>query len=138
ALPLAKLFYLGIKQISKPLVYRIKTAAKGSPFFRKYICIPPAQAHHWLELNVKMRLMGFKGRAEIKPLNEANAIELGSEILGETLIFGIAAGTILAEYYRGQRNERKKEDVQNETLALLVEKVSELELQMHQQSAELR
>ena len=82
--------------------------------------------------------MGFKGRAEIKPLNEAKAIELGSEILGETLIFGIAAATIIAEYYRGLKNERKKEHKQNDTLAMLVSKVSELELQIQQQSTELR
>lgn len=102
------------------------------------LCHTLLTAHHWLELNVKMRLMGFKGKAEIKPLNEAKAIELGSEILGETLIFGVAAATIIAEYYRSLRNERKKEDKQNDTLAMLVAKVSDLELQMQQQSSELR
>ena len=39
AFPLAKLFSLAIKQISKPVANSIKTAAKQSPAFRKYVCM---------------------------------------------------------------------------------------------------
>lgn len=42
-LPLGKLLYLGIKQLSKPIARQIKVGAARSPFFSKYICIPPAQ-----------------------------------------------------------------------------------------------
>lgn len=40
---MAKLFYLGIRQVSKPLANRIKDAARRSEFFKTYICLPPAQ-----------------------------------------------------------------------------------------------
>lgn len=41
--PAAKLGVLAIKQISKPIANVLKSNAKSSPFFRKYICMPPAQ-----------------------------------------------------------------------------------------------
>ncbi|XP_053066868.1 optic atrophy 3 protein isoform X3 [Acinonyx jubatus] len=43
AFPMAKLLYLGIRQVSKPLANRIKEAARRSEFFKTYICLPPAQ-----------------------------------------------------------------------------------------------
>lgn len=43
--PLGKLFYLGIKQTTKPIANQLKLAAKQSRFFRKYICSPPAQGN---------------------------------------------------------------------------------------------
>lgn len=44
AFPIAKLLYLGVRQISKPLAARIKDGARASPFFRQYVCGPPAQS----------------------------------------------------------------------------------------------
>lgn len=44
AFPIVKLGYLAIKQVSKPLANLIKQNAKASPFFRKYVCMPPAQS----------------------------------------------------------------------------------------------
>lgn len=44
ALPLGKLLYLGVKQLAKPVAKQIKLGAARSPFFSKYICIPPAQS----------------------------------------------------------------------------------------------
>lgn len=41
--PLGKLLYLGIKQMSKPIANQLKSAAVRSPFFKNYICAPPAQ-----------------------------------------------------------------------------------------------
>ena len=43
ALPLGKLAVIGIKQLAKPIARQIKIGASRSPFFRKYICMPPAQ-----------------------------------------------------------------------------------------------
>lgn len=41
--PLGKLLYLGMKQVTKPIANQLKLTAKRSEFFRKYVCIPPAQ-----------------------------------------------------------------------------------------------
>lgn len=46
AFPAAKLGVLAIKQISKPIANVIKSNAKQSPIFRKYVCMPPAQCKY--------------------------------------------------------------------------------------------
>lgn len=43
AFPAAKLGTLLIRQVSKPIANYAKERAKKHPFFRKYICMPPAQ-----------------------------------------------------------------------------------------------
>uniref|UniRef100_A0A0K8RA86 Uncharacterized protein n=1 Tax=Ixodes ricinus TaxID=34613 RepID=A0A0K8RA86_IXORI len=59
AFPIAKLAALAFRQLSKPLANRIKAGAKKSPFFRTYVCMPPAQIYHWIEVNVKMRILNL-------------------------------------------------------------------------------
>ncbi|XP_019664813.1 optic atrophy 3 protein isoform X2 [Ailuropoda melanoleuca] len=107
AFPMAKLLYLGIRQVSKPLANRIKEAARRSEFFKTYICLPPAQLYHWAEMRAKMRLMGFNAQA-VKPLNEDAAAELGAELLGEATIFVVACGCLVLEYWRHQAHQRRK------------------------------
>uniref|UniRef100_A0A8D2JRP7 Outer mitochondrial membrane lipid metabolism regulator OPA3 n=1 Tax=Sciurus vulgaris TaxID=55149 RepID=A0A8D2JRP7_SCIVU len=108
AFPMAKLLYLGIRQVSKPLANRIKEAARRSEFFKTYICLPPAQLYHWVEMRTKMRIMGFNAEA-VKPLNEGAAAELGAELLGEAIIFVTACGCLLIEYRRQQAQRHRKE-----------------------------
>lgn len=43
AFPAVKLAVLAFKQLSKPIANVMKERAKNHPFFRKYICMPPAQ-----------------------------------------------------------------------------------------------
>ncbi|XP_060145068.1 optic atrophy 3 protein isoform X2 [Globicephala melas] len=111
AFPMAKLLYLGIRQVSKPLANRIKEAARRSEFFKTYICLPPAQLYHWAQMRAKMRLMGFNAEA-VKPLNEAAAAELGAELLGEATIFIVGGGCLVLEYWRHQAYQRRKEGEQ--------------------------
>ncbi|XP_010850907.1 PREDICTED: optic atrophy 3 protein [Bison bison bison] len=111
AFPMAKLLYLGIRQVSKPLANRIKEAARRSEFFKTYICLPPAQLYHWVEMRAKMRLMGFNAET-IKPLNEEAAAELGAELLGEATIFLVACGCLVLEYSRQKTQQRRKEGEQ--------------------------
>ena len=58
AFPLIKLGALAIRQIAKPIANQLKTRAKTSLFFRDYVCMPPAQAYHYFEVNVKMKMLG--------------------------------------------------------------------------------
>lgn len=46
AFPVAKLGTLLLKQVSKPIANFVKERAKNKPFFRKYVCMPPAQCKH--------------------------------------------------------------------------------------------
>ncbi|XP_068520696.1 optic atrophy 3 protein [Anas acuta] len=111
AFPIAKLLTLGARQLSRPLAARIKAGARASPFFRAYICLPPAQLYHWVEMRAKMRIMGFRGAA-VKPLNEEAAAELGAELLGEAIVFGVGGLCIYLEYARQAGQARRREEEQ--------------------------
>ncbi|XP_037534299.1 optic atrophy 3 protein homolog [Nematolebias whitei] len=137
AFPIAKLLYLGVRQLSKPVANRIKAGARRSEFFKTYICLPPAQLYHWIEMRTKMRIMGFKG-ATIKPLNEEAAAELGAELLGEAIVFLIGGGCMVLEYSRQAANSRRKEEELNETIIDLQTQIAELSLTTETLDAQLR
>ena len=82
--------------------------------------------------------MGFSKVKDVKPLNEEMAVEQAAEILGELIIYSVAAGTILWEYRRGVRNDKRKEDVQNDRLSDLEFEIKELGLQLETQNAQIR
>lgn len=100
AFPLIKLGALALRQISKPLANHLKNKAKTSDFVRNKICMPPAQFYHYLEVNVKARLLNLSKPKEVVKLNEQAAIELGSDLIGEIFMFTIAATTVIFEYNR--------------------------------------
>ncbi|XP_046750881.1 putative OPA3-like protein CG13603 [Diprion similis] len=109
--PALKLGMLLIKQISKPLAQMFVNQAKNHPVFRTYFIIPPAQFYHWAEVKGKMYLMNLGKPTKVAKLNEAMAIELGANLMGEVIIFSIAGGCIMLEYSRQAAKEAKKEEV---------------------------
>lgn len=176
--PAAKLGVLLMKQLSKPIANYVKENAKKHPFFRKHVCMPPAQCeyaswtkqsdveslrhlaspgrtswrnkpglwwwpktsntkvwgiicapltiptiiivivavYNWCEVKMKMWIMNLGKPVEIPKLNEAMAIELGANLLGETIIFSIAAFLLYLEYARQVRKETAKEAARAEEM----------------------
>ncbi|KAI4504699.1 hypothetical protein M0802_000249 [Mischocyttarus mexicanus] len=108
--PVLKLGVLLIKQISKPLAKLIVNQAKNHPVFRTYFIIPPAQFYHWAEVKGKMYMMNLGKPTKVAKLNEAMAIELGSNLMGEVIIFSLAGGCLIFEYNRQVAKEIKKEE----------------------------
>ncbi|KAK1785119.1 hypothetical protein P4O66_018532 [Electrophorus voltai] len=137
AFPIAKLLYLGVRQLSKPIANRMKAGARRSEFFKNYICLPPAQVYHWVEMRAKMRIMGFRG-STIKPLNEEAAAELGAELLGEAIIFLVGGGCMVLEYSRQSANARRKEEELTETISSLQTQLGELTLATETLDAQIR
>ncbi|XP_023662962.1 optic atrophy 3 protein homolog isoform X1 [Paramormyrops kingsleyae] len=129
AFPIAKLLYLGVRQMSKPVANRMKAGARRSEFFKNYVCLPPAQLYHWIEMRTKMRIMGFRGTA-IKPLNEEAAADLGAELLGEAIIFMVGGACMVLEYSRQAANSRRKEEELNQNISDLQTQLAELRLEM--------
>ncbi|KAM7425234.1 Optic atrophy 3 protein [Porites harrisoni] len=138
AFPLFKLVSLAVKQISKPVANSLKSAAKQNEFFRRYVCVWPGQGYHWFETRVRMKLMGLSGPDKVQPLSEQVAVDVGAELLGESLIFGIATLTLYFEYRRGQNKEAKKEEEQNRKLTDLQNQIKELELTVDTNAAQIR
>ena len=85
-----------------------------------------------------MRLMGLSGPEKVPPLSEQVAIDVGAELLGESLIFGIATLTLYFEYRRGVKKEENKEEKQNQRLTDLQNQVKELELTVETNAAQVR
>ncbi|XP_043506036.1 optic atrophy 3 protein homolog [Polistes fuscatus] len=111
--PVLKLGVLLIKQISKPLAKLIVNQAKNHPVFRTYFIIPPAQFYHWAEVKGKMYVMNLGKPTKVAKLNETMAIELGSNLMGEVIIFSLAGGCLIFEYNRQVAKEVKKEEARN-------------------------
>ncbi|XP_018569016.1 putative OPA3-like protein CG13603 [Anoplophora glabripennis] len=138
AFPAAKLGALLLKQISKPIANLVKEQAKSSPVFRKYVCMPPAQFYNWCEVKAKMWILNLGKPVNIPVLNEAMAIELGANLLGEGIIFTIAAGVLIAEYNRSSRKEATKEEMKKREVTEIQEAIKELYIQSEEQNAQIR
>ncbi|KAK9504759.1 hypothetical protein O3M35_008950 [Rhynocoris fuscipes] len=138
AFPVAKLGTLLLKQVSKPIANYCKERAKKHPFFRKYFCMPPAQFYNWCEVKMKMWLFNLGKPVDIPKLNETMAIELGANLLGESIIFSIAAGLLYMEYSRQVRKEAAKEAARKDELSTIHYTIQELYFQAERQDAQIR
>ncbi|NXS52339.1 OPA3 protein, partial [Brachypteracias leptosomus] len=77
-------------------------------------------------MRAKMRLMGFRGAA-VKPLNEEAAAELGAELLGEAIVFGVGGLCLYLEYARQAGQARRREEEQAATLRDLRDRLQRLQ-----------
>ncbi|CAG7725648.1 unnamed protein product, partial [Allacma fusca] len=68
------------------------------------------RAYHWVEVKMKMLSMNVGKPVAIPKLNEAMAIELGAELVGEGVIFVITAAVLIAEYVRSTRKANAEEE----------------------------
>ena len=59
AFPLAKLGFLAIKQISKPLANVVANRGRKSKIFRNFVVLPVAQFFHFLDVKVRMRILNL-------------------------------------------------------------------------------
>lgn len=75
---------------------------------------------------------------KVPQLNEAMAIELGANLLGEVIIFSIGAGLLIMEYVRSANKEAKKEEMVLQEKAEFLQKLCDLQLQMERQDAQMR
>ncbi|KAL1460714.1 hypothetical protein WDU94_012667 [Cyamophila willieti] len=138
AFPLAKLGALLLKQVSKPLANAVKNRAKTHPTFRAYVCMPPAQFYNWCEVQFKMYLLNLGKPIEVPKLNENQAIELGANILGEGIIFVIAAVIVIAEYRRQVNKETAKETAKKDEMDRICNAIDDMFFQNQKNSTEIK
>ncbi|KAK4884390.1 hypothetical protein RN001_000661 [Aquatica leii] len=136
--PVAKLGALLLRQASKPIANYIIEQAKKSPIFRTYICMPPAQIYNWCEVKTKMWILNLGRPINVPVLSEAMAIELGANLLGEALIFMIAAVILIREYTKSARKEYMKETQRQQEVNTLNNNVKELFFQVQEQHTQIR
>jgi len=104
ALPLAKLGALTIKTLSKPIANIIKSRAKNHPMF-KQICIDVGETNNITTyyFNKLVRNQHIK----YQPIDTNFAINKGSEILGELVVYFIGGVLLIEEYIRTSRATAK-------------------------------
>lgn len=56
--------------------------------------------YNWMEVKTRMWVLNLGKPVSIPQLNETQAIELGANLLGETIIYSIGAGLLIFEYKR--------------------------------------
>jgi len=140
AFPVAKLGFLLIKQVSKPLAKSVAARARNSPFFKNWVCIPVAQLFHFYEVKMKMRALnlGTGKVTKVPKLTEAKAVEQGSEILSEVIIISIASAILIYEYNRSKEKDDAKEEKLKADRESIKNKIFELELKVEKQSTQIR
>ena len=82
--------------------------------------------------------LGLGKPSNVKKLNETAAIELGAELLGESIIFFIAVLTLSAEYYRQSKKSSAEAAVLEERWTNTENRLEELEFLTEKQRTEIR
>lgn len=94
--------------------------------------------YNWCEVKAKMWVMNLGKPMDVPSLNESMAIELGANLLGEGIIFAVAAGVLFLEYNRQTRKEAMKEDARKDELELLNYTIQDLYFTTEKQDAQIR
>ncbi|PVF98965.1 OPA3-domain-containing protein [Serendipita vermifera] len=101
-----KLATLAIRTVAKPISEQLKTYARSNQRFRDF-CIGLAQRLWRIEIRLRETILG-ETHGTVRPLNDAKAIQNGSNFLAEGFLFSVAAGLIIAETWRSSRSESKR------------------------------
>ncbi|KFD48993.1 hypothetical protein M513_10145 [Trichuris suis] len=101
--------------------------------------------YHRVDVTKKMLMMGFGKPAKVPSLTEESAVELGADILGEVIVYSIAATLFTLEYMRPpfcfnrtSEKARVKEELLLNRISNLEDKISELALSAERNEAVLR
>ncbi|KAF9350074.1 hypothetical protein BGX26_011690 [Mortierella sp. AD094] len=81
-----------------------------------------------------MKFLGYKVES-IRPLNDARAVEIGANFLGEAIIFGVAGSLIILENARTRMNARDRKNHVDDTLDNLLLATTELREEIKQLEA---
>lgn len=108
-----------------------------------YIRTAPNPCHilpvlNWWEVRAKMLSLNLGKPINVQPLNEAMAIELGANLLGEVIIFAVGAGVLILEYVRSSKKETTKEETLLQEKRELKATLRELQFQAERQDAQIR
>ncbi|KAJ3364522.1 hypothetical protein GGF32_001622 [Allomyces javanicus] len=107
----AKVGYLFLRTMAKPIANAVKNYAKTHPEFSSR-CVLFAQSVHRFENTLKSRI--FETPVDhIRPLTEARALERGAAFIGEATLFALVATVVAVEAQRASRSSKRKEAVQN-------------------------
>lgn len=85
-----------------------------------------------------MWVLNLGAPVKVAKLDEEQAIEQGAQILGEVVIFGIAAACLVADYIRSSRKETAKEAAHQARLHVMENNIQELGIISAEQDAQIK
>ncbi|KAL1507001.1 hypothetical protein AB1Y20_007864 [Prymnesium parvum] len=103
-----KLFFLAVRQVSKPIATRAKMVAHDSERFRSAMATVGRTLNRF-SIQLDRRASGKDALAHIIPLSEKVAVERGADFVSELTIYTIAGATVIYEYRLGERQKKEKE-----------------------------
>lgn len=116
-----KLGTLALKTLSKPVASRLKQQASTHPRFRAFI-VGLAQMNHQITTRMQRRIYGHATDVEIRPLDEAKAVQAAGDLIGELFVFTVAGAAVIFEVQRSARSEAKKEEVRRQEMEAMRER----------------
>ncbi|KAI9144058.1 optic atrophy 3 protein-domain-containing protein [Paraphysoderma sedebokerense] len=102
----AKIGYLFLKTLSKPVANHVKNYTKNHQAFKE-LCISIAQRLNRTETRLKN--LGAETAERVRPLNDARAIEVGANFIGEATLFTLGALIVIMESTRSYKSNKSKE-----------------------------
>lgn len=84
-----------------------------------------------------MYVMNLGKPTKVAKLNEAMAIELGANLVGEMFIFSVAGGCLILEYNRQVAKETKREEIRQQQLQKFTDDIQSLLETTKSQEAEI-
>eukprot|EP00747_Dinoflagellata_sp_TGD_P169759 gnl/TRDRNA2_/TRDRNA2_199593_c0_seq1.p2 gnl/TRDRNA2_/TRDRNA2_199593_c0~~gnl/TRDRNA2_/TRDRNA2_199593_c0_seq1.p2 ORF type:complete len:170 (-),score=40.44 gnl/TRDRNA2_/TRDRNA2_199593_c0_seq1:76-585(-) len=140
-LPVAKLFWLGVRQAARPVARLAMKCAEGNETFRG-LCGGTAQWVHRQSIRLARPIGDASAQAqEAHELPVEQAVQNGCALVGEVVVFGLTGSVLVYEYLRAKDAERQQtEKFRGEivaTAADLAQQLRALEARQELQSAEL-
>jgi optic atrophy 3 protein len=110
-----KLFFLAVRQASKPMANGLKRAAQSSDVFTAVLAATGRTLHR-VTLQITRASEGKDQLATVAKLAEKAAIQRGADLLSEAFIYSVAGATVYYEWSMQQREKVQKaaKDAANE------------------------
>ncbi|CAK8679809.1 optic atrophy 3 protein homolog isoform X2 [Clavelina lepadiformis] len=112
-IPLAKLIPEIFKTVTKPMVNGLKRSVQRSPFWKDRVFIPMAQSYNRASVRVRLWTQGItRNKEQVErsaKMSEEAALELGAEIVANSVTFAIGLMAIVMQQSIAAATEKKKE-----------------------------
>ena len=127
--PVTKLVYLVVKQASKPISRNLADWARSSSAFRRRIIFPLGRVVYKMQVWLKMKEMGLKGKiTKIPKMGDDKISEMGSQVLGEMILITMVGSFLVIAVYLSQGDDLSSEDdVEEEELAEMRRRLEKLD-----------
>ena len=126
--PVTKLVYLVVKQASKPISRNLADWARSSSVFRRRIIFPLGRFVHKMQVWLKMKEMGLKGKiTKIPKMGDDKISEMGSQVLAEMILITMVGSFLVAVYLSQGDDLSSEDDVEEEELSEMRRRLEKLD-----------